>query len=458
MRRYLTFLFLLFTLSACAAPEKLTPISELPLEQVAARLGLENASWGYHAVEIPTGAAVASHAPDTPQPPASTAKLPTMIAALGLLGPHHRFETSLRTNGVAVDGILKGDLMLHGTGDPMLRTNDLRQLAARMRSLGITQISGKFYFRSTLPTFAVVEEKQPLSAPYNQGISGINLDFNRARLTSLGENAYYLTPNEANGLVPNIPDITPNLVTDVPVSDPALLAARMFRKFAEFEGVTLPAPAIGQHDEQFRAIATVMSLPLSEIVRAGLEYSNNMVSEVVGLAAASTLGDPPKTLKKSADRLTMWLDQNIINGRRFAPNLLNHSGLSAASRISPRQMATLLQSALTRTYGGRRFDTFLTPGGGREGYRGRFRAPGMAYRLWGKTGSMRFIKGLAGYLDTNSGRRLAFAIFTNDLELRQRYVGQAQKDDAKTRQLARDWRARVESFESEIIRRWISAQ
>lgn len=456
MQKLLIVLLMAFAASACATPEPQTPISDLSINELADRLGLANASFGYHAVDVSTGTVVASRIPDTPQPPASTAKVPTMIAALGILGRQHRFETSVLTNGVTADGILQGDLVLRGTGDPMLRTNDLRQLAAQIRSRGITAITGRFFFESTLPEFAFVEGNQPRIAPYNQGVSGLNLDFNRARLTSLSDNAYYLTPDEATGLTPVVPDVDPNMVTDVPVYEPAMLAARMFRKFADYEGIALPAPAPGATDDEFRVIASVKSLPLSEIARAGLEYSNNMVSEVVGLAASTKLGGTPPSLKVSAERLTTWLNNNLMGAQRFAPKLLNHSGLSADSRITPRQMTTLLKAALNTPHSGRRFDTYLPPGGGREGYRERFRAPTTAFRLWGKTGSMRFIKGLAGYIDTSAGRRLAFSMFTNDLDLRQKHIRSTKINEPSVTEIARDWRARAEAFESEIIRRWIS--
>lgn len=446
--------------SACTTPEVARPISELSPTEIINTLGLKNSDWGYSVVDTNTGTEIASHQVDIPQPPASTAKLPTMIAGLSILGADFRFETSLLTNGLINGDTLNGILVLRGTGDPLLRTNDLRDLAVRLHDQGIRKITGDFSYHSTLPTFSVVEENQPETAPYNQGISGLNVDFNRARLTQeltkSGDIFRYLTPVEATGLTPAVDRFPPRQVTDVPINHPALLVARLFRKFAAFEGIKLPPPVAYQPGPALTAIATIHSLPLHEIARVGLEYSNNMVAEVIGLAASSALQSAPTSLLQSAKRLNIWLDTNILKDTRFAPLLANHSGLSAASRISPRDMTNLLRHALDRRFNGQRFDQLLPPGGGREGYRGRFRAPETAFRVWGKTGSMRYIKGLAGYIDTDAGKRLAFSIFTNDLSRRNQLGHARNMNDATTRADASTWRDKVEAFESEMIRRWIS--
>lgn len=446
-------------LSACASPEAPRPLSELSPTEIIQALVLSGSDWGYHLIDIETGASLASHQPDIPQPPASTAKLATMVASLGILGADFQFETSLLTGGIIVGNTLNGNLVLRGTGDPLLRANDLRDLAARLRDLGVREVTGNFAYQSTLPAFSVVEENQPKTAPYNQGVSGLNVDFNRARLTSeatsSGDLRRYLTPIEAIGLTPAMDRFPLRPVMDVPINKPDVHVARLFRKFATYEGIILPAPVAYTTGDTLLPIVTIKSRPLHEIARVGLEYSNNMVSEAVGLAAASALDTIPKSLSQSSMRLTKWLDQKMLGETRFASFLPNHSGLSAAARMTPREMTMLLRHALALRFDGQRFDQLLPPAGGREGYRGRFRNPESAFRLWGKTGSMRYIKGLAGYIDANSGRRLAFAIFTNNLSLRHQLGHARNMDNDTTRTNASVWRNRTEAFENEMIRRWI---
>lgn len=451
-------------LAACATPQEPRPLSGLTPPELVQSLGLTGSNWAYHAVDIETGRVVASHRADTPQPPASTAKLPTMIAALGILGADFQFETSLLTNGQIVGDTIVGDLIIRGTGDPLLRPNDLRNLATQLSDQGVRQISGQFLYQSTLPSFPVVEKNQPDTAAYNQGISGLNVDFNRVRLTqqrsTAGDIYYYFTPMEADGLTPPVNRFPDRAVIDVPVRKPSLLAARLFQKFSNVEGIALPEPtlAIGGTTDASTMIklASVKSLPLNHIAKVGLEYSNNMVAEALGLAASSAFANKPHSLSVSANHLTHWLNTHVVKETRFAPFLFNHSGLSAASRITPNDMTNLLLATWHIRHLGQRFDQLLPPAGGREGYRGRFRYPETAYKVWGKTGSMRYIKGLAGYIDAANGQRVAFSIFTNNLTKREQFGHARNMDNAEVRTDARAWRTKAEAFESELIRRWIS--
>lgn len=451
-------------LAACAAPQEHRPLSELTPPELIQTLGLAGSNWAYQAIDIETGHVVASHLADTAQPPASTAKLPTMIAALGILGADFQFETSLMTNGQIVGDTIVGDLIIQGTGDPLLRPNDLRNLAAQLNDLGVRQISGQFLYQSTLPSFPVVEKNQPDTAAYNQGVSGLNVDFNRARLTqqrsTAGDLYYYFTPAEADGLTPSVSLFPDRAVVDAPVRQPGLLAARLFRKFASVEGINLPEPVMANGSAMVGStmtkLAFIISLPVNHIAKVGLEYSNNMVAEAIGLAASSKLDKSPNSLSASANLLTRWLDTNVVKETRFAPFLFNHSGLSAASRITPNDMTNLLRATWHIRHLGQRFDQLLPPTGGREGYRGRFRSPETAYKVWGKTGSMRYIKGLAGYIDAENGQRIAFSIFTNNLAKREQFGHARDMDSDMARADARSWRTKAEAFESELIRRWIS--
>jgi D-alanyl-D-alanine carboxypeptidase/D-alanyl-D-alanine-endopeptidase (penicillin-binding protein 4) len=61
-------------------------------------------------------------------PPASVAKAITALYALDILGPSHRFVTRLVAIGAVTGGVLSGDLILLGGGDPTLDTNVLAAL------------------------------------------------------------------------------------------------------------------------------------------------------------------------------------------------------------------------------------------------------------------------------------------------------------------------------------------
>ncbi|MEQ8321965.1 MAG: D-alanyl-D-alanine carboxypeptidase [Rhodospirillales bacterium] len=460
-------LFLTLTvLGACAAPvtapapvitaataiPSATELADADETLAASRLGLADAQWGYIVVDAETGSVLETRNGDTGFPPASTAKLPTMIAALGILGPTYRFTTQLLARGTLTSGTLSGDLVLAGDGDPLLTAGDLRALAIRLRDIGIVKVDGRFLYASAIPVLAEVEPNQPPTAPYNQGLGGLNIEFNRVLLTDGG--TMYTTPPEALQLVPATSDPGRPLA-ELPVRDPARLAALILRRLAMAEGITLPVPEAGPPPPGAVSLAQVHSQPLIEIARAGLEYSNNMVAEVTGLAASQALGSGAETLRGSADTLGIWLEDEIDGLRQFATALANHSGLSTVSQISPRQMSLILDYALKRRFDGWRFDSLLTPGGTRDTLRGRFRDPDTAYRVWAKSGTMRYIKGLAGYLDAHSGRRLIFALFVHDPKLRDAMENDPDRSGAAARAASADWRKRSDIFEAVLVGGWI---
>lgn len=452
----------LSVLAACAAPAPVTTtattipaateLAEADEAQAATRLGLADAQWGYIVVDAETGSVLETRNSDTGFPPASTAKLPTMIAALGILGPTYRFTTQVLARGTLTSGTLSGDLVLAGDGDPLLTAGDLRALAIRLKDIGIDKVDGRFLYASALPVFVEVEPDQPPTAPYNQGLGGLNIEFNRVLLS--GGGTPYTTPPEALQLVPRGAGPERPLA-ELPVRDPARLAALILRRFAMAEGIALPDPEAGPPPPGAVALAQVHSQPLIEIARAGLEYSNNMVAEVTGLAASQALGSGAETLRGSADTLGIWLEDEVDGLRQFATALANHSGLSTVSQISPRQMSLILGYALKRRFDGWRFDSLLTPGGTRDTLRGRFRTPDTAYRVWAKSGTMRYIKGLAGYLDALSGRRLIFALFVHDPKLRDALEKDPDRFGAAARAASTDWRKRSDVFEEVLVGGWI---
>ena len=132
---------------------------------VRTSLGLDAADVGYHVIDADSGAVLTSRHADAAFPPASTAKLATMIAALGILGPEYRFRTKLLARGTLKDGMFNGDIVLQGDGDPLFSANDLRALAVRLADIGIKKVEGHFFYHSTLPVFADIAPGQPIDAP-----------------------------------------------------------------------------------------------------------------------------------------------------------------------------------------------------------------------------------------------------------------------------------------------------
>lgn len=77
-----------------------------------------------------------------PRNPASTIKLVTTFVALEQLGPQHRWRTEAHLLGPLKDGVLEGDLLLKGRGDPYLIAEELWKFAGALRAKGLRKITG----------------------------------------------------------------------------------------------------------------------------------------------------------------------------------------------------------------------------------------------------------------------------------------------------------------------------
>ena len=439
--------------------------------EVIASAGLEGARTGYIVTDLEGGAVLASRRADEAFLPASTAKIATAIATLEILGGEHRFETALQ---------LSGDrLYLVGGGDPLLAVEDLMSLARAGVAAGLSE-AAFFYDDSLLPRASGIDAGQSGRAVYNPGVSALSLSFNRRRLiwrapAGGGLEAFALPGGDLAPLAAAVGKGEPVVrrietpegptwdvasradgKTWVPVWRPARFAADLFRNLAAMQGLTLTEAQAGTVPAGARTVARHRGQRLVDIVGLTLHYSNNLLAELVGLGAVRKLAGKPETLAASAGRLQAELDRRI--GAAGPDWLLDrHSGLSSRSRASPRRMAALLHYADGRRYGGRSFESLLPISGWKGSLAGWEDEPALAFRVWAKTGTMYYGRGLAGYLYTVSGRRLAFALFTSDLDERRRLDALGPEPDAEEKERAEAWLTKARKLERDLLKRWALA-
>ncbi|MGY0781101.1 D-alanyl-D-alanine carboxypeptidase/D-alanyl-D-alanine endopeptidase [Azospirillum argentinense] len=468
--------------SACASPYGATG----PDDRAAiARNGFSADDVGYVLFDPDSGAVLAERQPAKPFAPASVAKLPAMAAALAVLGPDHRFETTLHITGRLGDGVLDGDLILKGGGDPSLSSEGLTELLRDLGALGVTRVTGRFlYDTSALPEMAEIDAGQPWTAGYNTGVGALSLNFNRFRFdwarpaaagqpvrvsawsvsdtgrvpldsvtVQLGAGAgAAFTPliamdgEPANGepggerwrFAPQ-PGMAASLW--LPVTRPGLAAAHVFRRLAVEAGIALPAPAPGAVPPTATLAALHRSEPLEVLARQVLRYSNNLSAELIGLAAARRLDPAVQTLPESAAVLTAPAMLAAPRTDWTGLRLLNHSGLSAASRITPAQTMALIQGAGPAVLA-------LLPGEDE----GKVLPPGVR----AKSGTLAYAKALAGTLTTAGGRTLGFAFFVTDEAQRAAMDRTMDRRIAEIPPEARAWLARARKLQADLLELWIA--
>lgn len=420
-----------------------------------------------------TGQILESRGADVGLPPASVTKTMTTLYALDHLGGDYRFNTRVIGTGPIRNGVLQGDLILVGGGDPQLDSDGLGDLAAQLRVRGLKRITGKFrVYSDALPYQRSIDPGQPEYVGYNPAVSGLNLNFNRVyfewKRTGKGYNISMDARGEqfrplVRGITMSIRDRQGPLFTYksgkrenwsvsrsalgkaggrwLPVRNCAAYAGEVFQSLAAAHGIRLPAAGVAKAVPTGAVLAQETSGPLSAVLRAMLKYSTNLTAEVSGLTATRQGGGNVGTLPASAREMVKWLSPRFgLNGLRF----LDHSGMNDKNRLTGQQMVNVL---VKTGWNGQLRPLLkhikLVNSKGRK-------APIKGVNVVAKTGTLNFTSALAGYIECPNGRKLAFAIFSADLGKRAKIpkAKRARPDGG------RKWDKRAKRMQQKLLRRW----
>ena len=146
-------LFGLFLIAGFFLSGTIPPNLQKEIDKLNADTVLAHGDWGFCVMTADSGKLIALHNMQKSLIPASTLKILTTGAALGLLGPHYKYETKLEYDGVfdSLSGVLKGNLYIHGSGDPTFNSERFNRddtislfqsLPFRLRKKGIKKIEG----------------------------------------------------------------------------------------------------------------------------------------------------------------------------------------------------------------------------------------------------------------------------------------------------------------------------
>jgi D-alanyl-D-alanine carboxypeptidase/D-alanyl-D-alanine-endopeptidase (penicillin-binding protein 4) len=479
MRPALCAIALLLVLGSFPAAAEAQSAAPAKAAVLGADYGLAANDFGYLVVDVADGKVVAELNADQPFMPASVAKIPTTLAALEILGEDHRFATTISIEGAIEGGVLKGPLTLRGGGDPVLTGNDLQALARDIAKAGIKQVKAFHYDATGLVDTPQISAMQPEAVGYNPGVSFLTVNFNRIRVKWQNDAKAGITGQAAavsDGLdVPlgavhfaagdkTLPArfvragamsedswlLSPKLSSKgedwLPVGNPALVAADMLRELAAKEGVTLPEPTPQAVGPDAKEIVRHESIRLADIVRLVLRHSNNLAAELVGLAASRSLAAQPQSLEGSAGAICTWWQRELPDVDWGGIFLENQSGLSSKSRATPRQLVAMLTYAAHRPDEPAFHDLLRAAS---------WKAPnGKTVRIRAKTGTIAYGRGLAGYVDAADGRRLAFAVFFNDVKKRAALDAAFDPRVEEPEREGRPWRNRALRMEEMLLNGW----
>ncbi len=395
---------------------------------------------------------LAVHA-DTPRNPASTMKLLTTFAGLDALGPTYTWDTEVYIAGELRDGVVEGDLVIRGHGDPFLVPEFLWRLVRGLREKGLRHIGGDVvidngYFQPE-PEF-----NRPLDGKvyraYNASADALLVNFQTVRFRFVPDKARkrvriatfpefsnldvvnrlrYIDKACGNRLsrirmqVARRPEgTTVTFKGDYPsrcgewsivrvVMEPEAAIYGAFRSLWEDNGGRVDGGMrLGTVPEGAKRILDLESRPLVEIIRGVNKFSNNVMARQVFLTLGARLQGEPGTYAKARAAISRWLESKGLSFPELVVD--NGSGLSRNARISARSMGTLLLEA----YKSPLMPEFVSslPIVGVDGtMKKRLKKTPVSGRAHIKTGTLRDASAIAGYVKAKSGKDHVVVAFLN---------------------------------------------
>lgn len=390
---------------------------------------------------------------DRPRNPASTMKLVTTFAALEALGPAYTWDTEVYVTGEVRNGVVDGDLVIRGHGDPFLVPEFLWRLVRGLRERGLEHIRGDViidngYFQPE-PEFNRPLDSKVYRA-YNASADALLVNFQtvrfrfvpdpdrrRVRIATFPEFSNLEVVNRlrfvnkrcgnrlsrirmhverrADGTKVTFKGDYPSRCGDWSivrvVMEPAAAVYGAFRSLWEETGGRLDGGMrLARLPESAIRVLELESRPMAEIIRGVNKFSNNVMARQVFLTLGVERLGEPGTYAKSRTALGQWLQEKGLS----APELYveNGSGLSRRSRISARSMGTLLLAA----YRSPLMPEFVSslPLVGIDGtMRKRLKQSPVRGRAHIKTGTLRDASAIAGYVKARGGDDYVVVVFLN---------------------------------------------
>ena len=394
-----------------------------------------------------------SYRAGSPMNPASVMKLVTTYAGLELLGPAYTWSTPVYADGPIVNGVLQGNLIVQGKGDPKLVMERLWLLLRRVQGLGIKTISGDILldrsafaasaqnpgdfdgetlrpynvqpdallinYKSVVMTFvpqpgngnASISFDPPLASVQMQASVPLSAGGNGgAVLAQCGD---YRTQLKADFADPfrmafngSYPAACGEKTWSIAYPDPPSYAARAIAGLWQEMGGKLGGRVReGAAPAGLKPVFEMESPALAEVIRDINKYSNNVMAQQLFLTF-SLQRPGGANVDASRELVRGWWQARFggQNGNADVPVLDNGSGLSRLERVTPQGLARMLQTAYVS--GAMPELMASLPITGVDGTLKRSKS--QVSQGWAhlKSGTLRDATALAGYVHTPSGRRL----------------------------------------------------
>lgn len=464
MRRAAFALVVLITAPACApkavvavpaAPQTVSASAQLDalrneLNAIFQAPAFERSFWSVLVKHAASGQVIYEQNGDKLVMPGSTLKIVTAAVAAERLGWDHRFETRLVTTSPIENGVLRGDLIAVGGGDPSISERSeapgvLRALARELRDSGITRIEGGivgdddalddrglgdgwtldnlpygysapvsalFYNEGSvdLVISAGASAGDPVSIEVKPEGSGLRVDNRLATVAETGAGALTLqrSPGSSRVIVQGqIPAKSAAFARTASVDNPTLFFAEAFKLALIAEGVTVDGDAADIDDfvnkpdrSEARTLVSRHSPPLRDLIVAMMRVSQNQYAELL----LKSLGGR-RAVQDAATALGVPKDGLVV---------ADGSGLSRYNYATAGALVAILQRMQSDEKHARWFVASLPASGSEGPLAKRFAGTAADGKVRAKTGTVDNVRGISGYVQSGNGETLVFSIIANN--------------------------------------------
>ena len=427
------------------------------ITDLVGKAGLGN-GLGIHVVRLHDGVELYRNRPERPRNPASNQKLLTSAAALWRLGP--TFRAATKVEGTIENGRV-GTLLVRPSGDPSLGYAGLAALGEAMRLRGVDTvdrivIDDSYFDDQILPPAFDQQPKE--AAAFRAAISAFAVNRN-SYVVHLGPGPQVGGPGRARVLAdgyvrldnrtvttaggPPSPRIDDKLTDDghlavridgkVPkqvrtlyyrrrVPDPKAYAASLFVRALKRAGVGGALTVeYGVVAEAQPLIADMASPPLSSLLYSVGKWSDNFAAEML-LKIMGAQAQPPGTSANGAVVVREELMTRGVDTEGLV--MINGSGLFDGNRVAPWHLTQTLVAAYRDPAIRAEYVAHLAVGGSDGTLRSRLRDLPRPRMVRAKTGTLRDVIALSGYVLGEPGRSVAFSFLANGIAGKQ---GEAKK-------------------------------
>ena len=402
------------------------------------------------------GKVVASLNAEKTRIPASVIKVMTTYAAVLKLGFDYRWPTKFYTRGRLKNGVLQGDLLIKGFGDPTLNDRDLVKIVSYIRAEGIGRITGNIVIDRTYfkvgnkdnsgfdkHTYSAYNA-MPDAMMFNERVSTVCVTPNKKSAYKKNSDGSYKLVNQLQyvnkpckgryswpGVRIEKNEVMPKVILKGKISkrcgkrNICKVITKPYKSFyyalkakLQSEGVkvggTLKLERISQDASD---LFTYYSRSLEKIVSKTAKKSNNLYARQLLLLLGAKVYGAPATMGKGRSAIEQILSSKGALGKGVL-RVDNGSGLSRVAKLNAKLLGHMFDNAYDR-YGSRWMQT-LSIAGVDGTIKRRFRHTVVKKRAWMKTGTVNRVKNIGGYVKNKKGKLYTVVILVNSPKSRYR--------------------------------------